>query len=78
MSQVASTSDERFKHALSFFLFMLTILWALICLVATLMAVDTSEPGWIVAASGTGGVTGSFLTFDALIIQHWFRRAKPE
>ena len=68
-------TDEGFKHAYAFVMLLLTFLWAALCGLFVFLAIDSGgEPGLVVAASGTGGLTGTFTTIDVLIAQHYFRK----
>lgn len=72
-------SDDKFKHSYAFIMLFLTVLWAALCLVFTVLAIaNEGDPALVIAASGAGGLTGTFTTIDVLIAQHYFRRSRPQ
>lgn len=70
--------SANFKHAYSFALLALTFLWAVFCVVVTWWAVRSLNAASIIAAAGCDTLLGALISWNALVIQHWFRKATPE
>ena len=71
-------TDEHFKQRFAFILLFTTVLWALLSLVVTYIALRTKTDVTILAAAGVDGLLGALITWNALVIQFFFRKAKPE
>lgn len=68
----------RFKHAYSFVLLALTFLWAAFCVWVTWQATKSLNAANIIAAAGCDTLLGALISWNALVIQHYFRKAIPE
>ena len=56
----------------------LTFLWALFCVWITWQATVSLDQANIIAAAGSDTLLGALISWNALIIQHYFRKATPE
>ena len=70
--------DERFKQYYSFVLLIITILWAGFCVWITYKACLILQAVNILAAAGANVLLGALINWNGNVIQHWFRKAKPE
>jgi uncharacterized membrane protein len=70
--------SNNFKHIYSILLLVLTFLWALFCVWITWTATQNLNQASIVAAAGCDALLGALISWNALIIQHYFRKATPE
>jgi hypothetical protein len=68
---------EKFKEAYALILLWLTFAWAGFCVWVTWCAIRTAEAGNIIAAGGVDALLGALVSWNALIIQHYFRKSKP-
>jgi hypothetical protein len=65
------------KWIFSFVMMGLTVGWGIFSVNVVFSAFQLPiESVDVIAAAGVSGVMGSLLTFDALIVQYWFRK-KP-
>ena len=69
---------ERFKQVYALVLLGLTIAWAVFCVWITYRALTQGGEVNIIAAAGADFLLGSLATWDSLVVQHYFRKAKPE
>lgn len=69
---------ERFKQLYALMLLGVTILWAVFCVWLTYRALAQGGEVNIIAAAGADFLLGSLATWDSLVVQHYFRKAKPE
>jgi hypothetical protein len=53
-------------------------MWALFCVWITWLATQTLNQANIIAAAGSDALLGALISWNALIIQHYFRKATPE
>jgi len=72
------SSDDKFKYIYALTLLFLTFLWAAFCVWITYRAMIDGEPVDILGSAGANMLLGAISTWDALVVQHYFRRAKPE
>lgn len=70
--------SNNFKHAYAIILLMLTFLWACFCVWVTYMAVKLATESAILGAAGVDTLLGALISWNALVIQHYFRKATPE
>ena len=70
--------SNNFKHAYSIILLFLTFLWAVLCLWITWQAVQTLDAANVMAAAGVDTLLGALISWNALVIQHYYRKATPE
>ncbi|MFA5151715.1 MAG: hypothetical protein WC554_04050 [Clostridia bacterium] len=70
--------SNNFKHVYSILLLVLTFMWALFCVWITWLATQTLNQANIIAAAGSDALLGALISWNALIIQHYFRKATPE
>ena len=71
-------SNERFKQIYSFVLLGVTIAWAAFCVWITYRAVSEGGAVNILGAAGADALLGSLITWNALIIQHYYRKRIAE
>ena len=71
-------SDDSFKHWFAYQLFWGTVLWAVFTMWLVYKAACSNFPVDIFAAAGASGVTGALTAWVTLVVQHYFRRAKPQ
>ena len=69
---------RNFKYTYAFVLLALTFLWASFCVWMTLQAMQIKSEGAILGAAGVDTLLGALISWNALIIQHYFRKAVPE
>ncbi len=70
--------SNNFKHAYALILLWLTFLWAVFCVWVTWKAVQIPTSAGIMGAAGVDTLLGALISWNALIIQHYFRKATPE
>jgi uncharacterized membrane protein len=70
--------SNNFKHVYAILLLMLTFLWACVCMWVTWKAISSPTDGTILAAAGVDTLLGALISWNALIIQHYFRKSTPE
>ena len=66
------------KWVYTFMLLGATIWWGYFCLNTITAAMTEPTQGNVLAVAGVSGLMGALLTWNALIIQHWFRKKTPE
>lgn len=67
-----------FKWAYSYLLLLATLGWGYITILSVMQALREKLDGDIIAAAGASGVMGGLMALNALVVQHWFRKALPE
>jgi hypothetical protein len=72
------SADEKFKYAYAFTLLIITVLWGAFSVWIVYKAATELLAVEILGAAGATGLLGAMITWDALVVQHYFRRAKPE
>lgn len=70
--------SANFKHAYAFILLGLTFLWACFCVWVTWQAIQVPTATGVIAAAGCDTLMGALIAWNALIIQHYFRKSTPE
>ncbi len=70
--------SNNFKHVYALLLLALTFIWAGFCVWVTWQAVKTLDAANIIAAAGVDTLLGALISWNALIIQHFYRKATPE
>jgi len=70
--------STNFKHAYALILLALTFAWAVVCLWMTWRAVQMPTDGSILGAAGVDTLLGALISWNALVIQHYFRKSTPE
>jgi uncharacterized membrane protein len=70
--------SNNFKHAYSLILLVLTFIWAVFCVWVTWQATKLLNPANIIAAAGCDTLLGALISWNALVIQHYFRKSVPE
>jgi uncharacterized membrane protein YadS len=70
--------SNNFKHVYSFVLLGLTFLWAFFCVWMTMKAISVKTEVAILGAAGVDTLLGALISWNALIIQHYFRKSVPE
>jgi len=66
------------KWLYTFVLLGVTIGWCVFCVNVIKVAIQEPTATDILVAAGVGGVTGALISWNALVIQHWFRKKSPE
>lgn len=69
---------EVFKYCYAFTLLLVTIGWAVFSVWVTYRAISLGGAANILAAAGTDFLLGSLTTWDSLVVQHYFRKAKAQ
>lgn len=69
--------NSNFKHAYAFTLLLMTFLWALFCVWMTGLAIKNLNSLNVIAAAGCDTLLGALVTWNALVIQFFFRKAGP-
>ncbi|MDD5229739.1 MAG: hypothetical protein PHC43_00260 [Candidatus Marinimicrobia bacterium] len=69
---------SKFKYSYAFTLLGLTFLWAGFCVWMTCQAIAMKSEIAILGAAGVDTLLGALISWNALIIQHYFRKAIPE
>lgn len=72
------TSDDKFKYFYAFALLIITVLWGAFSVWIVYKAATGLQAVDILGGAGATGLLGAMMTWDALVVQHYFRRAKPE
>jgi len=70
--------SENFKHMYSFVLLAFTFLWAIFCVKMTWDAITIKADALILGAAGVDTLLGALISWNALVIQHYFRKGTPE
>ncbi len=70
--------SNNFKHAYALVLLFLTFLWAGFCIYVTYLAINLATPASILGAAGVDTLLGALISWNALIIQHFYRKSTPE
>jgi len=70
--------SNNFKHAYALILLGLTFAWAIVCVWITWKATVVATSGAILGAAGVDTLLGALISWNALIIQHYFRKSTPE
>jgi len=70
--------SANFKHAYAFILLGLTFLWAVFCVWITWQAIKMPTSTGVIVAAGSDSLLGALISWNALIIQHYFRKSTPE
>ncbi len=68
------TADEKFKYAYAFTLLALTVLWGAFSIFMVYLAATRLQAVDILGAAGATGLLGAMMTWDALVVQHYFRK----
>ncbi|MDD4986738.1 MAG: hypothetical protein PHQ43_13375 [Dehalococcoidales bacterium] len=71
-------NDDKFKYIYAFTLLMGTLAWASFCVYVTYKALCTLQEPDILTAAGANVLLGSLITWTGNVVQHYFRKAKPE
>lgn len=69
---------EKLKWLYSFAVLIVTVGWAMFTLIFVANAIDKQSAASIMAASGASLLLGAMISWNGLIVQHWFRKSKPE
>lgn len=76
--------SANFKHAYAFAVLAVTVLWAVFCVWITyqaIMATIANAPMAavnVLGAAGADTLLGALITYNSLIVQHYYRKATPE
>lgn len=70
--------SNNFKHVYSLILLFLTFMWAVFCVWVTWQATKALNAANVIAAGGCDTLLGALLSWNAIIIQHFYRKAVPE
>ncbi len=70
--------SNNFKHVYALLLLALTFAWACVCVWITWKAMVVATSGAILGAAGVDTLLGALISWNALIIQHYFRKSTPE
>ena len=70
--------SNNFKHVYALVLLGLTFVWAIICVWITWKAVQLPTSAGVLGAAGVDTLLGALISWNALIIQHYYRKAVPE
>jgi hypothetical protein len=65
---------ENLKWAYSFYLLTITIAWASFTVWIVRDTVNNPSPVGVLETSGATGLLGALSTWNAIVIQHWFRK----
>jgi len=66
------------KWAYSFVLLGVTIWWGVFCVNTVMTALQSLTEADVLMTAGVSVLMGALISWDALIIQHWFRKKTPE
>lgn len=70
--------SNNFKHAYALLLLALTFAWAAVCVWTTWKAMGVPTSAGILGAAGVDTLLGALISWNALVIQHFYRKATPE
>lgn len=70
--------SANFKHLYAFTILIATIAWAVFCVWITYKATVSTTPVNILGAAGADTLLGALITYNSLIVQHYFRKSTPE
>ena len=70
--------SNNFKHIYALLLLAMTFAWAVVCVWITWKAVQLPTSAGVLGAAGVDTLLGALISWNALIIQHYFRKAVPE
>ena len=70
--------SNNFKHAYALILLALTFFWAGFCVWITWQAVKMPTSASVLGTAGVDTLLGALISWNALIIQHFFRKSTPE
>lgn len=67
-------NGDNLKWAYSFFLLIITVAWASFTVWVVRDTMDNLSAVGVMEASGAAGLLGALSTWNALVIQYWFRK----
>lgn len=68
---------NRPKWVYTFFLLLVTVGWAVFCVLTIKNAVAMPTSASVLEASGTSVLLGALITWNAAVVQYWFRKKSP-
>ena len=68
---------DRMKWFYTFVLLLVTIGWAVFTVMVVKNAQAAPSAAGILEASGTSVLLGALISWDALVVQYWFRKKSP-
>ena len=68
---------DRMKWIYTFVLLFATLAWAIFTVLVVLNAAAEPTEAGILEASGTSVLLGALMSWDALVVQYWFRKKSP-
>lgn len=71
------TKTDSMKWIYTFVLLVVTIGWAVFTVIVVKDAMAVPTAAGILEASGTSVLLGALIGWNALVIQHWFRKKAP-
>lgn len=71
------TKTDFMKWIYTFVLLVVTIGWAVFTVVVVRGVADAPTAAGVLEASGTSVLLGALIGWNALVIQHWFRKKAP-
>ncbi len=66
------------KWVYSYLLLLMSLGWGLVTILLVMQALREKLNGDIIAAAGASSVMGGLMALNALVVQHWFRKALPQ
>ncbi len=69
---------DRMKWVYTFVLLVVTLGWAVFTVLIVRSALAEPSQVGILEASGTSVLLGALISWDALVVQYWFRKKSPE
>jgi hypothetical protein len=70
-------NGDKMKWVYSFVLLIITLAWAGFTVLIVRACMANPNPGLVFEASGASALTGALITWNALVVQFWFRK-NPE
>lgn len=70
--------SNNFKHIYALVLLALTFGWACVCLYITWKTMTNPTSSSVLVTAGVDTLLGALISWNALIIQHYFRKSTPE
>lgn len=66
------------KWIYSFYLLTITMAWGAFTVMVVFNAMNFPSPANVLEAAGASTLTGALLTWNGLVVIHWFRKKNPE
>ena len=72
------TNSDIVKWVYSFVLLGATVWWAKFCVDTVRAALLQPTPIDVLAVAGVSGFLGALVSWNVIVIQHWFRKKSPD